>query len=118
MIDDDADARSLAASWLSKAGYAVATACDGISALRRLAADPEAAPWLIIVALDMEGMSGWEVVTIMRSEDALARVAVIVTSARAPNPLVLERGAVAGWLPKPLDEAALLALVRKLRATP
>lgn len=64
IVDDEANARTALAELLRDEGYVVETAADGFKALPKL---EEVNPELVLTDLKMPGMSGWEVVKVIRT---------------------------------------------------
>jgi PAS domain S-box-containing protein len=77
VVDDDDDFRALIRSQLIHAGYEVLDARDAASAMH-IARTMR--PDVITVDLLMPGLDGWEFIERLRSEDALARIPVVVVS--------------------------------------
>jgi CheY-like chemotaxis protein len=110
VVDDNDDLRENIAECLTDEGFSVAAVADGRRALEHLAAEP--LPGLVIVDMMMPGMTGPELVTLIRSERRLDGVRLLLSSGATPP-----RGAVAAVdavLVKPFGVAALLATVRQL----
>jgi CheY-like chemotaxis protein len=98
IVDDDEDVRDSICEAVLFIGRKVATAADGADALavlRRLSP-----PCLILLDLVMPRMDGWRFLAALRSDDALARIPVVVVSAHAGTHA--PEGAN-GLLRKPMD---------------
>jgi CheY-like chemotaxis protein len=111
--DDDEDILSLVALRLQRAGYRVETATDGARALERAR---ELEPDLIVLDVMMPRMTGVEVLTAIRAEDALAATKVILLSARVQE-ADIDRGMGAGadaYLAKPFRAPELVEAVERL----
>jgi two-component system chemotaxis response regulator CheY len=109
IVDDSSLARHRARAILESGGYEVVEAEDGITALERYFIDK---PDLVMLDLVMKGMYGIDVLTRLRQMDPSARVIVVSADVQtSSHDLVVAAGAV-GFLVKPLDEQAALALVR------
>lgn len=104
IVEDDADLRVTLADVLADEGYTVATADDGVTALRQLGV---VRPDVIVLDLLMPTMSGWEFRHRQRADPALADIPVIVFSALGDPRHTAGLDAVA-VLRKPLDVATLL----------
>ncbi len=76
VVDDDGDARLVMRAALRKAGFAVRTAADGEDALQRFRAEPCD---LVMLDVDMPGLNGHEVCTILRTEAGPLLPIVMVT---------------------------------------
>jgi two-component system chemotaxis response regulator CheY len=109
IVDDSNLARRRARGILERAGYQVVEAEDGMAALETYFV---AKPDLVLLDLVMKGMYGLDVLTKLREIDAAARVIIVSADVQSSShELVAEAGA-AGFLMKPIDEHAMLALVQ------
>ena len=79
VVDDEPDIVALVAYHLVKAGYRVSTAGSGDDALDRAQREP---PALIVLDLMLPGMSGYEVLEQLRSQEETSDVAVLMLTAR------------------------------------
>ncbi|MFT3772792.1 MAG: response regulator [Minicystis sp.] len=110
VVDDDPDIRETLREVIEAEGFSVETAANGRAALEALIMGLR--PSLIVLDLMMPSMSGWDVLSAIRGDRALADIPVAVVSAsgsRTPPP-----GAT-HFLRKPIDIDALLDLVRDPR---
>ena len=113
VADDDEQVRSLATRVLADAGYEVAAAAEGRQALRLA---HRLKPSLVVLDVDMPGLSGLEVARRIRATKTIAQTPILVASAGAGQSNVaaaIEAGADA-YLVKPFKLTELLALVRLL----
>lgn len=78
-VDDDPILREFAQVNLATPSTAIETAADGASALEALRTG---AYDLVLLDLEMPGLDGFEVLKRIRSDPALARIAVIVQTGR------------------------------------
>jgi DNA-binding response OmpR family regulator len=110
IADDDADLRELIAFSLSQAGYLVIKAGDGPAALRRF---EEEAPDLVVLDVNMPGLSGFQVCEAIRSS---SRVPVMMLTVRSEEEdLVRALGLGADdYLTKPFSPRTLLARIKAL----
>lgn len=90
---------------LERAGYDVVAVGSGADALAFLARTPP--PCLIVLDIQMDDMSGWEVLDALPTLDHHDGFPVIVVSASRPRSL---RGTP--WLRKPVTSEQLLEAVR------
>jgi DNA-binding response OmpR family regulator len=120
VVDDEPMIADLVSRHLERAGYATATASDGLAALAAVRTE---SPDLIVLDRMLPGIDGLEVMRRVR-EDAERPVAIILLTAR-----VSDDDRVAGlrlgaddYLVKPFDPAELLARVeavlRRIDSTP
>jgi len=108
VVDDEPNIVRLVRDFLERAGFAVAVAADGPSALRLATRER---PDLVILDLGLPGMDGLDVARSLRRESA---VPIIMLTARAdePDKLVgLELGAD-DYVTKPFSPRELVARVR------
>ncbi len=108
-VDDDQDNLTLLAEVLRHEGYRVETALSGEDSLERL---KTISPDLILLDINMPGMSGYETLIEIRKRESY--VSVIFVSARAETEEIA-KGLDAGaddYVCKPYDPVELLARVR------
>ena len=114
VVDDDRVIQQLLEVNLELEGYeVVATAADGKEALQKIS---ELKPDLVILDIMMPKMDGLEVCRRLRADPDLAKIPVILLSARAQDMDIregLEIGASA-YLTKPFDPVELLEVVGRL----
>ncbi|HEU4698993.1 MAG TPA: response regulator transcription factor [Gemmatimonadales bacterium] len=79
VVDDEPDITALVAYHLAKAGYRVSTAGTGAEALR---AAREERPDVVVLDLQLPGVSGWDVLAELRRLDETREVGVILLTAR------------------------------------
>jgi signal transduction histidine kinase/CheY-like chemotaxis protein len=111
VIDDDIDSQQILRTLLEGAGYQVQGFLDSQVALKELR---RTRPALIVLDLKMEPLDGWTLLGQLRDEPALASIPVVICS-------VLDQASaqvgvlpnVAGYLPKPICQEDVLALVRQ-----
>ena len=113
VVDDDEGCRDEVRQVLESAAYFVLEAADGEEALRLLLSDQTPVPSVILLDIWLPGMTGPEVLRILRAHDNLARIPVILTSASHEFADFAHNATEAGWLPKPFHSATLLAEVAK-----
>lgn len=79
VVDDEPEIVALVAYHLAKAGYRVSTAASGQDALDMARRER---PALIVLDLMLPGMSGFEVLEMLRGDDSTRDVAVLMLTAR------------------------------------
>ena len=112
IVDDDAEVRRGYRALLEAHGYEIASAADGVSAVREaLAHEPD----LVVLDLGLPSGTGFDVLKWLRSTRLLARIPVIVVSGMRIDveQMALSLGATV-YLHKPANDAELLALIRRL----
>jgi len=113
LIDDSISIRKVVGMFLSKAGYKVDVATDGVDAIEKISKTPYD---LIITDLEMPRMHGYELIAELRSDDNMKNVPIIVLTSRAGekhHKKAVELGAN-DYIVKPVDEDTLLQSVKKL----
>ncbi len=115
VADDDEDIRDVLSVVLGDAGMAVVQAEDGRQAVQLL---ENLLPEIILLDVQMPGLSGIEVCWWIRRQRRLAHVPVVLVSART-SPFEIDAGLLAGanhYVTKPFTQAQILAVVAKLRS--
>ncbi|MGA8980656.1 MAG: response regulator [Pedococcus sp.] len=115
VADDDEDIRDVLSVVLGDAGMAVVRAEDGRQAVQLL---ENLLPEIILLDVQMPGLSGIEVCWWIRRQRRLAHVPVVLVSART-SPFEIDAGLLAGanhYVTKPFTQAQILAVVAKLRS--
>nr|HEX4316656.1 response regulator [Kofleriaceae bacterium] len=108
IVDDDPDARDMLAAIIRRAGYSVATACDGHEALDVLGTTR---PELIVLDVVMPRMDGAQFREEQRHHADWIRIPTVVMTGAAEEP-VLDI-AIEETLRKPVHPAEVLALVAR-----
>ena len=107
VVEDDPDIRETLRDVLEIEGYEVTTAEHGKDALDKLAR--MARPCLVLLDLMMPVMSGAEFLAVLRKDEVLSTLPVVVVSAW-PKEAAKVRDAQ-GFVKKPVDLDALLRLM-------
>jgi DNA-binding response OmpR family regulator len=113
VVDDTPANVRLLEAILTTHGYAVRAATSGTEALGVIASDDP--PDLVLLDIQMPGMNGFEVCRRIRQSDSLSILPIIMITASggAEKLAALESGAD-DFIPRPFDQAELLARVRSL----
>ena len=114
IIEDEPDLRAYLTKMFSKDGYAVEAAADAESALTWLQDNAEQPPDMLITDVMLPGQSGLDLLAVTRQDERLARVPVVVLTARAEAESAVEAFAAGAddFVAKPFNSAELLARVR------
>ena|SRR5437773_1515241 len=112
VVDDDDDMRAGMRAVFEDEGYSVFEARDGRDALDVLHSSDARAIRALVLDLRMPRLSGWELLEILRCDEALSRIPVLVTSALPVHGDASGIGATMFWLRKPFGSRELLAAVR------
>jgi DNA-binding response OmpR family regulator len=113
IADDDADIRDLLALTVGRTGAQTVLAEDGREAVRRLEG---LSPDIILLDVQMPGLSGIEVCWWIRRQRHLVHVPVILVSSRT-SPFEIDAGLLAGanhYVTKPFSPAHIMAVVAQL----
>jgi DNA-binding response OmpR family regulator len=111
IIEDEPDLRSYLTKLFTKDGYAVEAAADAATALTLLEGN---APDLVITDVMLPGQSGLDLLAELRQDEQLARLPVVVLTARADAETAIGAFAAGAddFVVKPFNSAELLARVR------
>jgi DNA-binding response OmpR family regulator len=113
VADDDADIRELVALRLTRAGYRVETASDGLEAFARAV---ELDPSLVVLDVSMPGQDGLETSRRLRADSRTSHVPIVFLTARTRDEDVLAGYARGGdgYVTKPFEPHELIARVDAL----
>ncbi|MGF1445665.1 MAG: response regulator [Pikeienuella sp.] len=110
VVEDNALNRRLFAHVLDMAGFRVVEAADGTAGL---AAVEQERPDLVLLDLDLPGLSGFEILSRIRADGSFDGMPVLAVSAivtQSTEARVLALGCAA-YLPKPVRPSELLAAI-------
>ncbi len=111
VVDDSITIRRVTERLLTKHGYAVVTAKDGLDAMAQLATER---PTAILLDIEMPRADGFEVATFVRNTSTIAQTPILMITSRSGDKH-RERAAAIGvdrYLIKPYQEDQLLAELR------
>jgi diguanylate cyclase (GGDEF)-like protein/PAS domain S-box-containing protein len=111
VVDDNENNRDVLSRRLRQKGYLVAVAADGAEALALIERDSYD---LILLDVEMPGMSGLEVLTRLRVTRSQTQLPVIMVTARSEGADIVEAFGLGAndYLTKPIDFAVALARIR------
>ena len=111
IADDETDLLKVSSLKLRKTGYEVFEAVDGQEALDLARSKM---PDLIVLDIFLPGMNGDEVAKILKTDEKVKNIPIILVSAttRTLEERARECGAV-GYFLKPFDSADLIAMIKK-----
>lgn len=115
IVDDAQDLARMFAHLLGDAGYTTAIAASGEDALAQVQLQ---SPDLVLLDVNLPGLDGYALASMLKADPATATIPIIMVSAqdgRGARVIGLESGAE-DYLSKPVDPAELLAKVRNLLA--
>lgn len=111
VVDDNEDNRDLLSRRLARAGYLTSIAADGESALARVYAGGVD---LILLDVMMQGMSGLDVLKVIRETHSKIELPIIMATAKSDSEDVVEALGLGAndYVTKPLDFPVVLARVK------
>jgi two-component system chemotaxis response regulator CheY len=112
-IDDSRTIRTLLTLALESAGFSVTTAVDGVEGVNKFR---ESHADLVITDVNMPNKDGFGVIEDIRKGDINRAVPVLVLTTESGAALkqrAREAGAT-GWIVKPFDDEALVAVIKRL----
>ena len=113
VVDDQREILDLTATVLTSAGYAVVTVSSGGEALGQVA---ETAFDLVLLDINMPEMDGWETLRLLRADDQLQELAVVMFSVKgevSDKVQSLKEGA-SGYITKPFVVDELVSRVQRV----
>jgi chemotaxis protein histidine kinase CheA/ActR/RegA family two-component response regulator len=113
IVDDSVSIRRTLELILSRAGYEVQTARDGVEALNMMLASP---PRVLILDIEMPQLDGFELLSVLRGSEQFAGVRVVMLTSRGGErhrEYALSLGAD-DYLIKPCPQELLLDTVQRL----
>lgn len=114
VVEDDANTRYLCSHILTRAGYAVIDAEDGLQALEILRADPHYD--MVLTDYRMARMDGLELLAYMQHDFPYIPIVVMSVHTRAELVDEVTRLGAAAYLPKPFKQQQLLNTVATVLA--
>jgi two-component system, chemotaxis family, chemotaxis protein CheY len=113
VVDDSALSRRTLRQILEPAGYDVAEAEDGLSALECYFIEK---PDVVLLDLVMKGMYGLEVLTKLRELDADAKVVVVSADIQTSSHDLVEGAGAKAFVNKPFDRTEILKALTNVLA--
>ena len=113
VVDDSVTVRKVTTRLLERHGMSVLTAKDGVDAIAQL---QEHKPDIMLLDIEMPRMDGFEVATLVRHDEVLKELPIIMITSRTGEKH-RERAMAIGvndYLGKPYQEAVLLDAIHKL----
>jgi CheY-like chemotaxis protein len=113
VAEDDEHLRRQICELLVEEGYAVVEAADGRQALGYLIDHRDNPPCLVLLDLAMPVMTGWELLTLLKSYVRLVRIPVVLISGCEPQLAPPWDSRIDAFLRKPYAPEALLEVVAR-----
>jgi chemosensory pili system protein ChpA (sensor histidine kinase/response regulator) len=116
VVDDSVTVRRSLQTLLSRAGYVVRLAIDGVDALSQIA---QARPDIVLLDIEMPNKDGFGVLENLRQSPATAQLPVVIMTSRTASKHQQKASALGAdaFIGKPYLEAPLLRLIRRLTAS-
>ena len=111
VIDDDETVHRMLEAYLSKMGYQVVVASNGLEGLQLA---KKLRPTAITLDVMMPGMDGWEVLSQLKADPDLAHIPVIMLTMMEDQEMGYSLGA-SEYLTKPISRHQLINILRKYR---
>lgn len=113
IVDDSLTIRRTLDQMLAGAGFSTALACDGYEALEMMEAE---LPRVVILDVEMPRLSGYELLSVMRSSQKYhqARVVMLTSRAGAKHEQYARELGADEYLVKPCPQDTLISVVRRL----
>lgn len=113
VVDDDPEIVTMVSLRLTKRGYHVVTATDGIEAIE---AARRERPALIVLDVMMPGKNGWEVVRALKHDPVTEKVKIVMLTAigEQVNAMTSSLYGADAFIDKPFDFTVLEKTVAKL----
>lgn len=113
VIDDSRSLRQLVNQTLTRAGYTVIEACDGVDALERLAG---AKVHVMVCDVNMPRMDGLTFVRRVKTLEQHKFTPIVILTTEGAEALMKEGKAAGakGWMVKPFSPEQLLNIVQRL----
>ena len=117
VVDDSSTVRQQVGTVLSRAGYEVVEAVDGIDGAEKIAGRSDLA--MVICDVNMPRMNGIEMVALLKKDVKHAELTVVMLTTEGQPGLIAraKQAGAKGWIVKPFKPDMLLATVRKLVGT-
>lgn len=114
IVDDSRTIRQQVSFTLSKGGYKVVEAEDGVQGIAKLKAEGDVA--MVISDVNMPNMNGLEMLESIKKDDSINKVPIIMLTTEGSGDLISRAKAAGakGWLVKPFEPDQLIAAVTKL----
>lgn len=110
VCDDDSGISEVIKIILEQAHYHVTTICNGRAIQKKI---KEYQPDVILLDIWMPGISGKEIITLLKRDKQLSHIPIIVISALSDTEKIAQKYGADDFLPKPFEAENLLALVKK-----
>jgi CheY-like chemotaxis protein len=121
VADDELDVRNLTKIMLEEKGYEVSLAANGVEVLQKVESE---LPDLVLLDDVMPEMTGWEVCSILKSQEKTKHIPVVMSTVLSvaigdeTSRRYADDAGADGYLAKPFDTDGLLSAVKKYLPLP
>lgn len=112
IVDDSKTIRQQVSFTLSKGGYEVIEAEDGIDGISKLEANQDIA--MVISDVNMPNMDGLEMLETLKAKGSAVPIVMLTTEGAAELIQRAKQAGAKGWLVKPFQPEQLVAAVAKI----
>lgn len=114
IVDDSRTIRQQVSFTLTKGGYQVVEAEDGIQGIEKLKSEGDVA--MVISDVNMPNMDGLEMLENISKDASIKKVPIIMLTTEGSGDLInrAKSAGAKGWLVKPFEPDQLIAAVNKL----
>ena len=114
IVDDSRTIRQQVSFTLTKGGYEVVEAEDGVQGIEKLKSEGDVA--MVISDVNMPNMDGLEMLENISKDDSINKVPIIMLTTEGSGDLInrAKSAGAKGWLVKPFEPDQLIAAVGKL----
>jgi PAS domain S-box-containing protein len=112
LIEDDKDYREILAGYIENGGYEVIAVSSGYDIVTEILRKK---PDMIIVDIVLPRMEGGDIIGVLRKNDMIENVPVIVISSKDESEIktVAEEINATAWLQKPVEKEEFISLIKK-----
>ncbi|MFA5780606.1 MAG: response regulator transcription factor [Elusimicrobiota bacterium] len=117
VVDDDKEIRELIAEMLKKEGFSSVLAKDADDCFKKLEDSKNDLPDMILMDLNLPGVSGWDVCKILKKEKEYQNIPVIIITGHyktATDTVFGFQHGVDDYVTKPFNPAVLLARIKAI----
>lgn len=116
IVDDSRTIRQQVSFTLSKGGYIVVEAEDGVDGIQKLKSNTDVA--MIISDVNMPNMNGLEMVEAIKADGSFGAIPIVMLTTEGSGELIqrAKEAGAKGWLVKPFKPDQLIGVVSKLTA--
>jgi len=114
IVDDSATVRQELRDGLTRAGFIVVEATNGVEGFERASENPDTA--LALLDVNMPVLGGLDLLDRLKADSRTSKIVVLMLTTEADRELVdrAKKGGAAGWLIKPVKIEMLVSAIHKV----